>query len=288
MQSLRKRKFAKILCVLGTTSILMMPAAYAAIPVIDVDNTLQQAKTYAETIKVVTNTAKTLEVVILDHLGLSKEDKEAFHKKFDEGIKKVTAILNGDTTGIFNTERHPLDERDGKINLQEITKMYDEQFPQVWADSIVASPNGNNPGSLKATIELWKAARNRSIGSLMENNKSTLKQYAELMGELHAAMKDLQDLQDASSNAKGIMQAQQIANDIYATNARIDNIRTAILAIKGQNDVMQNQAEAQSRQNDIQMQQAMNQASANYAKSLKDRGVSFRMKSKPYNPWDGF
>lgn len=88
MQSLRKRKFAKILCVLGTTSILMMPAAYAAIPVIDVDNTLQQAKTYAETIKVVTNTAKTLEVVILDHLGLSKEDKEAFHKKFDEGIKK--------------------------------------------------------------------------------------------------------------------------------------------------------------------------------------------------------
>ena len=276
MQSLRKRKFAKILCVLGTTSILMMPAAYAAIPVIDVDNTLQQAKTYAETIKVVT----------LDHLGLSKEDKEAFHKKFDEGIKKVTAILNGDTTGIFNTERHPLDERDGKINLQEITKMYDEQFPQVWADSIVASPNGNNPGSLKATIELWKAARNRSIGSLMENNKSTLKQYAELMGELHAAMKDLQDLQDASSNAKGIMQAQQIANDIYATNARIDNIRTAILAIKGQNDVMQNQAEAQSRQNDIQMQQGMNQANANYAKSLKTGSIM--LKTKIYSPWEDF
>lgn len=285
MKSFKKRKIAKVLCVLGTTSILMMPAAFAAIPVIDVDNTLQQAKTYAETIKVVTNTAKTLEVVILDHLGLSKEDKEAFHKKFDEGIKKVTAILNGDTTGIFNRERHPLDERDGKINLQEITKMYDEQFPQVWADSIVASPNGNNPGSLQATIELWKAARNRSLGSLMENNKSTLKQYAELMGELHAAMKDLQDLQEASSNAKGIMQAQQIANDIYATNARIDNIRTAILAIKGQNDVMQNQAEAQSRQNDIQIKQAMNQANAKYAEGLNR---SFRMKSKPYNPWEGF
>lgn len=120
----------------------------------------------------------------------------------------------------------------------------------------------------------------------MENNKSTLKQYAELMGELHAAMKDLQDLQDASSNAKGIMQAQQIANDIYATNARIDNIRTAILAIKGQNDVMQNQAEAQSRQNDIQMQQGMNQANANYAKSLKTGSIM--LKTKIYSPWEDF
>lgn len=49
---------------------------------------------------------------------------------------------------------------------------------------------------------------------------------------------------------------------------------------------MQNQAEAQSRQNDIQMQQGMNQANANYAKSLKTGSIM--LKTKIYSPWEDF
>ena len=105
------------------------------------------------------------------------------------------------------------------------------------------------------------------------------------MGQLNEAMKDLQDLQEASSNAQGIMQAQQIANDIQTTNARIDNIRTAILAIKGQNDVMQHQAENQSKQNDIQLQTATAQANSNYIKGLN---VSPSVDHMLYNPWADF
>lgn len=278
------RKVSKVLCVLGTTSFLMMPASFAAIPVIDADNILQQAKTYGETIKVVTNTAKTLELVILDHMGMSKEDKEAFQKKFDNGINKVTAILNGDTKSIFNQERYPWDEKDGQISIEEIQKMYKEQFPSVWDESEGGCFGQGKTDTLQATIAIWQAARQQSLGSLMTNNKSTLKQYAELMGQLNEAMKDLQDLQEASSNAQGIMQAQQIANDIQTTNARIDNIRTAILAIKGQNDVMQHQAEAQSKQNDMQLKQATDQANANYAASLDTPLV---IREKVYDPWEG-
>lgn len=278
------RKVSKVLCVLGTTSFLMMPASFAAIPVIDADNILQQAKTYGETIKVVTNTAKTLELVILDHMGMSKEDKEAFQKKFDNGINKVTAILNGDTKSIFNQERYPWDEKDGQISIEEIQKMYKEQFPSVWDESEGGCFGQGKTDTLQATIAIWQAARQQSLGSLMMNNKSTLKQYAELMGQLNEAMKDLQDLQEASSNAQGIMQAQQIANDIQTTNARIDNIRTAILAIKGQNDVMQHQAEAQSKQNDMQLKQATDQANANYAASLDTPLV---IREKVYDPWEG-
>lgn len=279
------RKVSKILCVLGTTSFLMMPASFAAIPVIDADNILQQAKTYGETIKVVTNTAKTLELVILDHMGMSKEDKEAFQKKFDNGINKVTAILNGDTKSIFNQERYPWDEKDGQISIEEIQKMYKEQFPSVWDESEGGCFGQGKTDTLQATIAIWQAARQQSLGSLMMNNKSTLKQYAELMGQLNEAMKDLQDLQEASSNAQGIMQAQQIANDIQTTNARIDNIRTAILAIKGQNDVMQHQAENQSKQNDIQLQTATAQANSNYIKGLN---VSPSVDHMLYNPWADF
>lgn len=275
------RKVSKVLCVLGTTSFLMMPASFAAIPVIDADNILQQAKTYGETIKVVTNTAKTLELVILDHMGMSKEDKEAFQKKFDNGINKVTAILNGDTKSIFNQERYPWDEKDGQISIEEIQKMYKEQFPSVWDESEGGCFGQGKTDTLQATIAIWQAARQQSLGSLMMNNKSTLKQYAELMGQLNEAMKDLQDLQEASSNAQGIMQAQQIANDIQTTNARIDNIRTAILAIKGQNDVMQHQAENQSKQNDIQLQTATAQANSNYIKGLN---VSPSVDHMLYNP----
>ena len=279
------RKVSKVLCVLGTTSFLMMPASFAAIPVIDADNILQQAKTYGETIKVVTNTAKTLELVILDHMGMSKEDKEAFQKKFDNGISKVTAILNGDTKSIFNQERYPWDEKDGQISIEEIQKMYKEQFPSVWDESEGGCFGQGKTDTLQSTIAIWQAARQQSLGSLMMNNKSTLKQYAELMGQLNEAMKDLQDLQEASSNAQGIMQAQQIANDIQTTNARIDNIRTAILAIKGQNDVMQHQAENQSKQNDIQLQTATAQANSNYIKGLN---VSPSVDHMLYNPWADF
>lgn len=279
------RKVSKVLCVLGTTSFLMMPASFAAIPVIDADNILQQAKTYGETIKVVTNTAKTLELVILDHMGMSKEDKEAFQKKFDNGINKVTAILNGDTQSVFNKERFPWDEKEGQISIEEIQKMYKDQFPSVWDESEGGCFGQGKTDTLQATIAIWQAARQQSLGSLMTNNKSTLKQYAELMGQLNEAMKDLQDLQEASSNAQGIMQAQQIANDIQTTNARIDNIRTAILAIKGQNDVMQHQAENQSKQNDIQLQTATAQANSNYIKGLN---VSPSVDHMLYNPWADF
>lgn len=279
------RKVSKVLCVLGTTSFLMMPASFAAIPVIDADNILQQAKTYGETIKVVTNTAKTLELVILDHMGMSKEDKEAFQKKFDNGINKVTAILNGDTKSVFNKERFPWDEKEGQISIEEIQKMYKDQFPSVWDESEGGCFGQGKTDTLQATIAIWQAARQQSLGSLMTNNKSTLKQYAELMGQLNEAMKDLQDLQEASSNAQGIMQAQQIANDIQTTNARIDNIRTAILAIKGQNDVMQHQAENQSKQNDIQLQTATAQANSNYIKGLN---VSPSVDHMLYNPWADF
>lgn len=279
------RKVSKVLCVLGTTSFLMMPASFAAIPVIDADNILQQAKTYGETIKVVTNTAKTLELVILDHMGMSKEDKEAFQKKFDNGINKVTAILNGDTKSVFNKNRFPWDEKEGQISIEEIQKMYKDQFPSVWDESEGGCFGQGKTDTLQATIAIWQAARQQSLGSLMTNNKSTLKQYAELMGQLNEAMKDLQDLQEASSNAQGIMQAQQIANDIQTTNARIDNIRTAILAIKGQNDVMQHQAENQSKQNDIQLQTATAQANSNYIKGLN---VSPSVDHMLYNPWADF
>ena len=279
------RKVSKVLCVLGTTSFLMMPASFAAIPVIDADNILQQAKTYGETIKVVTNTAKTLELVILDHMGMSKEDKEAFQKKFDNGLEKVTAILNGDTKSVFNKDRFPWDEKEGQISIEEIQKMYKDQFPSVWDESEGGCFGQGKTDTLQATIAIWQAARQQSLGSLMTNNKSTLKQYAELMGQLNEAMKDLQDLQEASSNAQGIMQAQQIANDIQTTNARIDNIRTAILAIKGQNDVMQHQAENQSKQNDIQLQTATAQANSNYIKGLN---VSPSVDHMLYNPWADF
>lgn len=279
------RKVSEVLCVLGTTSFLMMPASFAAIPVIDADNILQQAKTYGETIKVVTNTAKTLELVILDHMGMSKEDKEAFQKKFDNGINKVTAILNGDTKSVFNKDRFPWDEKEGQISIEEIQKMYKDQFPSVWDESEGGCFGQGKTDTLQATIAIWQAARQQSLGSLMTNNKSTLKQYAELMGQLNKAMKDLQDLQEASSNAQGIMQAQQIANDIQTTNARIDNIRTAILAIKGQNDVMQHQAENQSKQNDIQLQTATAQANSNYIKGLN---VSPSVDHMLYNPWADF
>ena len=163
--------------------------------------------------------------------------------------------------------------------------MYKDQFPSVWDESEGGCFGQGKTDTLQATIAIWQAARQQSLGSLMTNNKSTLKQYAELMGQLNKAMKDLQDLQEASSNAQGIMQAQQIANDIQTTNARIDNIRTAILAIKGQNDVMQHQAENQSKQNDIQLQTATAQANSNYIKGLN---VSPSVDHMLYNPWADF
>lgn len=282
------RKVSKVLCVLGTTSFLMMPASFAAIPVIDADNILQQAKTYGETIKVVTNTAKTLELVILDHMGMSKEDKEAFQKKFDNGINKVTAILNNQNTplGKMRIKTRMDDPNDPGMTIDELDAMYRSQFPDLAKDSGGCFGTGEIANPVKI-VDIWKAYRShnwQAIGSLMTNNKETLKQYSELMQELDAAMKDLQTLQNASNNAQGIMQAQQIANDIQATNARIDNIRTTLGAIKAQNDLMKSQAEAQKQMNQMVLDKAVGEANVDYVSQLNTDNLTYTI-DPDYGSW---
>lgn len=228
--------------------------AHAAIPVIDTSNIAEQAKTYAETIKVVTNTKAQIELMTQELKKLPSSILSSYKTAFSEGISRVASILqqNG---GVIYTSTGIAGGQYAGISTAEINKQMTLRFPGII---------GND---LPASMTAERTARSVAISSIMENNANTLAAYSSLVNELNGCMRDLKDLQELSHNATGNMQAQQIANDIQMVTNHMNNINTAILALKGQQSAMQSQAEAQEKQNQIAVEDARATAESNICKT---------------------
>ena len=84
-----------------TTSIMLgmstLPS-HAQIPVIDTSNIMQQAKTLAETVKVVTNTAQQIQLQLQELKSWPEEQLNKLTAKFDGGIQKITDTINSKTS----------------------------------------------------------------------------------------------------------------------------------------------------------------------------------------------
>lgn len=229
-------------------SMAAITGANAAIPVIDTANIAKQAQTYAETVKVVSNTA---EQIALLSKNLKLIDQATYDKwmtaiktnktKLDNVMAKNGGALGkitGGTVGINGTGGMEVD----------VSQFLEQNFPGL---------------SKNSTLSDNQQAVLAGLGAVMRNNENTLQAYQEIMKGLDTASSELNDLLKASKNVSGSVQAMQISNAIAVKKAEIDSYKTALSTLDAQQKILTSQAEAQQKKNDIDYRK--NAAEANKA-----------------------
>lgn len=234
----------------------------AAIPVIDTANIAKQAETLAETIKVVTNTAEQVSLMLKDMKVLPESVYKKYTDSFNKGQEKIADVLNNNgamlagTTGIAG---------DTNVNKVDVSKFLSQNFPGLSNSNY--SMDGRTTALLTAT------------GALLRNNENTVAAYQEIMKALDDTNTELGKLLEQSANVEGSVQAQQISNQIQAKQAQIESLRTALSALDAQQKVMTSQAEAQEKKNQIDLAtnqgEAEKKAAQQIAKDYEDIPASY-------------
>lgn len=217
-----RKKFKKSAVVLITSITLCIPiTSEAAIPVIDDQNIAQQLKTYMQTIEVVTNTAKQIQLQLQNLLSLPQSVINAYKTAYQNSINKITAIM--DDGGFLKPET---------------------QWDKVWTQAFPTISSNSSQG-------FWDE-RNAHISMqelLSMRNKSDVDSYHKLMQELEQSKARLQDLLEQNQSVEGAKQATQIANEISAEQAHIQSLTAAIQALSVQNQTMNNNSKVQREKN---------------------------------------
>lgn len=247
-----KQKIAALCCVLVLTGAAQ---SHASIAVIDTSNIAQQAKTYAETMKVVQNTREQIQLYTKDLAQLPRQILDSYKKGLLDGWDRITAIMqkNGGvlrgTPGIAGGPGIPID-------------------PTGYMQKNIPGIIGND---LPGTIDSYRSARLIILGTVMRNNTETLTAIQQNMEELENTRDALQDAMQASADATGSVQAQQAANQIAALQVKMQSLQANIEALKIQQGAIKNQADAQDKQNQYALEDARAKAEEAYAEKLKTK-----------------
>lgn len=257
MENLSKRAL-RIGIIAG--SMCICTAAYAAIPVIDDQNILQQLKTYEETVKVVTNTKEQISLQLKELEKLPSHILNGYKQTLENGREKIASILKEEGTLL----------RADAAEQVDVTQYIQSHIPGIV---------GND---LPQTLQSARSARAVTLATLMNNNEQTLKSLQQLMKELDDVNDALEQAMEDSANATGAMQAQQAANQIAALQARAQQIRITIQGLQGQQQALKLQAEAQEKKNQLDMQEAQGKAEKEVIAEMQRNTIEYAPVS---NPW---
>ncbi len=235
---------------------------HADIPVIDTANINQQAKTLAETIKVVENTKEQIELQTEDLRQLPGNILNAYKESFSNGISKLKGILHSAGTILYFA-----DTTDANVDAG---KYFDANIPGII---------GND---LPTTLQGARTARLMAINTLMHNNKDTVTAIQGLLGELNQINEEIKQAQEDSANATGSVQVTQAANHIAALQLRAQNIKIIIQGLQGQQAAFKNQADAQEKKNAMDVADAQTQAEE---KATEDMLQNSSVYTTFYDPW---
>ena len=272
-----QKKALIILCVLVLTSSgYAAPPAHAAIPVIDVDNIMQQLKTYQETVKVVTNTKEQVELQWRELKKLPSQILNGYKTSLINGWNKIQDILTKNGTVIYGTTGTISDK--GVPDLATAHTIYINDYFNKNIPAII----GND---LPETLGSARTARLITLVTLMRNNADTLAAIQKLMGELDGINEEIQQAEEDSANAEGAMQAQQAANHIAALQLRAQNIKIIIQGLQGQQQALKSQADAQQKKNELDMQEAQGKAEVAAIEEMQNNDSSGF--SPTYDPYKG-
>lgn len=251
-----KKLSCTLLCslVLTTTT-----PTYAAIPVIDGQNIMQQLKTYTETVNVVKNTAEQINLQLKELMSLPSDILQNYKKQLDNSVDEVASILQ--SSNIL-------------VDPQKWDEFWRKTFPKITGDDY------------PQTIWSERSIDDTIREAMSMKNQQDVQSYHDLMRELDASKARLADLLEQNKYVEGSKQAMQIANEIAAEKAHMESINTALQAITNQNQVMQQQAQITKEQNHQIVVKATQKAEEE-ALSRMDREV---IKTVPIidNPWKDY
>ncbi len=249
------QKAAALLCAVLLTGTLTAPPAHAAIPVIDSSNIMQQAKTYAETMKVVQNTREQIQLYTKDLASLPKTILNTYKKGLLDGWDRITAIMQKNGGVLYGTPGYA----GGPGMPIDVTGYMNQNIPGIVGNDL--------PGS----IDSYRSARMIILGTVMRNNTETLTAIQQNLAELDKTREALAEAMDASANATGSVQAAQAASQINGLKVKMDMINANIEALKVQQGAIKNQAEMQDKQNQYTMEDARSKAESTYIDNLKTK-----------------
>ena len=242
-------------------SMFLCTAAYAAIPVIDDQNILQQLKTYEETVKVVTNTKEQISLQLKELEKLPTNILNGYKKTLENSRDKIASILKEDGT---------LLRTDSEIS---VTQYIQSHIPGIIGNDV------------PETLQSSRSARAVALATLMNNNEQTLKSIQKLMKELDEINKEIEQASEDSANATGAMQAQQAANHIAALQSRAQEIKITIDGLKIQQQTLKAQAEAQEKQNQLDLEDAQSKAERQAIEKMKSEAVDYAPVSEPWKEY---
>ncbi|WP_295235982.1 hypothetical protein [Veillonella sp.] len=253
------------------------PFSHAAVPVTDAENIMQQAKTLAETVKVVTNTAQQIQLQLQELQAWPKAQLDRLQGMVDNSLKRIEAIAGEGKTGVL---RLPMSMPGTIANPDgSDTKSYMDIDARKYFEAVFPILGGKfNP---VATADALRAAQQAGWITLSENNIETIKKIQGLMVESSKVMNDIATLTKLGNEAVGAKQSAQISNQINAAKSRLESINTVLNAMTGQQQIMQHQQELQNKQNEEKVLQTRLESETQTSKKLVEEGQKATWEANP-------
>lgn len=261
-----------------TTSIMLgastLPSHASGIPVIDTSNIMQQAKTLAETVKVVTNTAQQIQLQLQELKSWPEEQLNKLTTKFDSGVQKITDTINSKTSILGDLNKGIGKEgwsEKGGLSTNEIKELLAKSFPEIGTTT-----------NLAANQDTLQASKRNGWSVLSKSNIDTLQKYHKYTQMVADATQELGDLVKMSDKAIGAKQSAQIGNRISAVKGRIDGINSILSALTGQQAALKEAQELQEKKNEEIATKSRIEANINAINSESKSAASSTLGEDPW------
>lgn len=210
--------------------------ADAAIPVIDTANIAKQAQTWAETVKIVNTTTQQVALMLKDMKILPESVYNKYVQNIEKGHNDIANILNQKGGAFVGTPG--FNGSSSTVQKVDVQQFLTTQIPGIATGDFSTSSR--------------QAAVLMATGAVLRNNENTLEIYQQITKALSDASNEMTELLKENQNVEGTVQAQQIASQIAAKQVQIDSYRAYLAALDGQQRIIRDQAEAQTKKNDIE------------------------------------
>ena len=257
------RRYLVVAGVIGSIVGFGFSQSQAAIAVIDTQNIAQQAKTFAESAKLVTQTAQQITLQAKELASFPANLINSYNQGIDTSLTNLQRTLTKATTTFATTATEA-----------QIKSYWENKFPQLNASDNWAISEQNN-------VIIQRNMREQQS----QDNQAMLIAYKEMMTELDANQKMLNDLLKKNAEIEGNKQGQQLANQIAGIKANIDRINLNMQALEGKHKVESAQAKITAEENQQIIAEAKARAEEEELQKAKDNQFKTGKIPRPFEKY---
>lgn len=257
------RRYIVVAGVIGSIIGYGFDNSQAAIAVIDTQNIAQQAKTFAESAKLVTQTAQQITLQAKELASFPSNLINSYNQGINSSLTNLQNTLTKATTTFATTATEA-----------QIKSYWENKFPQINANDNWAISEQNN-------LIIQRNMREQQS----RDNQAMLIAYKEMMVELDANQKMLNELLRKNAEIEGNKQGQQLANQIAGIKANIDRINLNMQALEGKHKVESAQAKITAEENQQIIAEAKARAEEAELQKARDNQFTTAKTTRPFEKY---